>query len=93
MCSFTKDKIKEKLMHSIPYYSSLIFILVPILCMKIVIPINIKIILGLIGLALMIKNAPADTYKRPIINKKRRLTYKINSIFIISYQCTCQSIV
>ena len=62
--------------------SSLIFILVPILCMKVVIPINIKIILGLIGLSLMIKNAPADTYKRPIINRKRRLTYKIISSIV-----------
>ena len=62
--------------------SSLIFILVPILCINIKIPINIKLILGIIGIILMIKNAPADTYKRPIINKKRRLTYKIISSFV-----------
>ena len=30
----------------------------------------------------MIKNAPADTYKRPIINPKRRLIYKILSTII-----------
>lgn len=71
--------------------SSLIFILVPILCMNTVIPINIKLILGIIGILLMIKNAPADTYKRPIINKKRRLTYKIIS-FIVATMLTCASI-
>ena len=34
----------------------------------------------------MFKNAPADTKKRPIVNKKRRLIYKITStILTISY--------
>ncbi len=72
--------------------SSLIFILVPILCINTVIPINIKLILGIIGIALMIKNAPADTYKRPIINKKRRLTYKIIST-LVAISLTIASII
>ena len=45
-------------------------------------PIYLKIIIGLISLAFIIKNAPADTYKRPIINKKRRLCLKIISTII-----------
>ena len=30
----------------------------------------------------MYKNSPADTHKKPIINKKRRLIYKYISVFI-----------
>lgn len=56
--------------------STLIFILIPILCKNYIIPINIKTILGVITTILIYKNAPADTYKRPIINKKRRQRYK-----------------
>ena len=62
--------------------STLIFILVPMLCQYTIIPINIKVILGIIGTLLMIKNAPADTYKRPIVNPKRRFVYKILSTII-----------
>lgn len=46
------------------------------------IPINIKAILGIIGIILIFKNSPADTEKRPIINPKRRLTYKLISLLI-----------
>ena len=62
--------------------STLIFILVPMLCQYTIIPINIKVILGIIGTLLMIKNAPADTYKRPIVNPKRRFVYKTLSTII-----------
>lgn len=62
--------------------STLIFILVPIFCNTYIIPINIKTLLGIITTTLVIKNAPADTYKRPIVNKKRRLTYKIISTIV-----------
>lgn len=56
--------------------STLIFILIPIFCKNYILPINIKIILGIITTIMIYKNAPADTHKRPIINKKRRQTYK-----------------
>ena len=46
------------------------------------IPINIKIILGIIGIILISKNSPSDTKKRPIINPKRRLIYKLISSLI-----------
>ena len=59
--------------------SLLIFILLPFICVKITIPTYLKICIGLISLFFIIKNAPADTYKRPIINKKRRLFFKITS--------------
>lgn len=56
--------------------SIIMFILIPILCNNININIYLKIIICFICIILMFKNAPADTYKRPIINKKRRLIYK-----------------
>ena len=43
------------------------------------IPINVKVILGIIGIILIFKNSPADTEKRPIVNPKRRLVYKLIS--------------
>ena len=62
--------------------SLLIFIILPFICTVITIPIYLKIIIGLIGLAFIIKNAPADTYKRPIISKKRRMFFKICSSIV-----------
>lgn len=46
------------------------------------IPTYIKIILGIYCIIRIYQNAPADTYKRPIINKKRRRFYKTVSTFI-----------
>jgi len=59
--------------------SLLIFIILPFICTIIIIPIYLKLIIGLIGLGFIIKNAPADTYKRPIVSKKRRMFFKIFS--------------
>lgn len=71
--------------------SLLVFIILPYVCTILVIPTNYKLIMGIIGLFFMFKNAPADTYKRPIINKKRRLVYKILSC-IITVVMTCISL-
>jgi len=66
--------------------SSLLFIGIPYLCIYINIPLIIKFITVTMGSLFMFKNAPADTKKRPIINKKRRLVYKtISTILTISY--------
>lgn len=63
--------------------SSLItFIGIPFICKNITIPINILLITGLICIILINKNSPADTKFRPIINKKRRQTYKTMSTII-----------
>jgi len=59
--------------------STILFIGIPYLCIFLSIPINLKIIIGILGICFMFKNAPADTKKRPIINKKRRRVYKILS--------------
>ena len=62
--------------------SSLIFLLSTFLCQIIYLPIIVKSIIGIICTLLIFKNAPADTYKRPIISKKRRIFFKIISTII-----------
>ena len=62
--------------------STLFFVLFPFLCIKLTIPLIVKIIL-VIPLTILIGIfAPADTEKRPLINKKKRKIYKILSIII-----------
>lgn len=64
------------------------------LCNYLTIPFMIKIIIACICIIFLFKYAPADTEKRPIINKKKRLRYKVLStvtgiiylIFIIIFR-------
>ena len=63
-------------------FSSLAFIGLPFVCKYIHINAEIKVFIGLICCILMLKNSPADTKKRPIVNPKRRLIYKIISTII-----------
>ena len=58
------------------------FILLPYICTKMVIPFVYKLIIGIPLILLIYKNSPADKYKRPIINKKRRYRLKITSTII-----------
>ena len=62
--------------------SSLIFIGFPIIYKYIYLTNYFKVILGLVLILFIYKNAPADTHKRPIINPKRRLFFKYTSTFI-----------
>ena len=62
--------------------STIVFIGFPILCNYLYMSNNIKVILGLILILFIYKNAPADTHKRPIVNPKRRLFFKYCSTFI-----------
>lgn len=62
--------------------STMLFIGIPYLCIFLNIPIILKIIIGILGVIFMIKNAPADTKKRPIVNKKRRNLFKIISTIL-----------
>lgn len=59
--------------------SALIFIITPYICATQEFSFAFKGIAGLITILLIIKNAPADTYKRPIVNPVRRRNYKIIS--------------
>lgn len=56
--------------------SSLIFIFLPFISKIITIPLLIKSLLGIGAIILVFVYAPADTIKRPIINKNRRAIYK-----------------
>ena len=62
--------------------SLLIFLLLPYLCENLVIDYRAKVALGIMSVALLGFYAPADTEKRPLINPKRRLTYKIISVLL-----------
>ena len=54
------------------FSSTSLFIILPFIAKMIIIPIYIKIVLGIISIILIYKNTPADTSKRPILNKKKR---------------------
>lgn len=56
--------------------STIIFIGASLLAKVILIPIYIKVILNSIIILCIYNWAPADTHKRPIVNKKRREIYK-----------------
>lgn len=62
--------------------TTILFIAIPILCIELSINTYLKIIICFLSIIFMYKNAPADTYKRPIISKKRREMYKIISTII-----------
>lgn len=62
--------------------STIIFIGFPIICKYLYFDNYLKVILGLILILFIYKNAPADTHKRPIVNQKRRMFFKYSSTFI-----------
>lgn len=62
--------------------SIVLFIGIPYLSLIIYIPIVLKIIISIFGVIFIFKNAPADTKKKPIVNKTRRLRFKIISTII-----------
>lgn len=66
--------------------STIIFIIIPTLCIYLNLDIYLKIIICLLCIILMFKNAPADTKKKPIVNKERRKIYKIiSTLFAIIF--------
>ena len=56
--------------------SAFIFLLIPYLCSIIEIHILVKTIIGVLNTILIYNYAPADTKKRPIVNKKHRFRLK-----------------
>lgn len=62
--------------------STTIFVGLPFISKYLLMPTYIKSIIGIISILLMFKNSPADTHKRPIVNKKRRLFFKYSSVLI-----------
>lgn len=84
MCIYTLIRMPSFGLHATKSWmcwisSSLIFLGVPIICNMFALSNTIKAIICAICICRIYKNAPADTYKRPIINKKRREKYKFKS--------------
>ena len=70
--------------------SLLMFIGGAFLIKYLIIPFAFKYIIGVISFLLILKNAPADTYKRPIVSPRRRMTYKIiSSLVALIYVILC----
>lgn len=64
--------------------STIIFIGCPYLCNIITINTTIRFLIGIVCVLLMFLHSPADTHKRPIVNPKRRLVYKLLSTLTAS---------
>ncbi len=57
--------------------SSVAFLGIPLVAMNLRVPFLIKYVLGIVASILIFKNSPADTKKRPIIDKQKRLRHKL----------------
>ena len=62
--------------------SSIVFLSMPFIATIIVLPVWSRILIGLVCVLFIVKNSPADTEKRPIVNPKRRRIYKLLSTLI-----------
>lgn len=71
--------------------STVSFISITYICTLVVIPLWLKIILGIFGTLYMFRYSPADTEKRPIVSPKRRKIYKTIST-IVAFSLTIVSI-
>lgn len=58
------------------------FIVVPLICKNYILPMYVLITISLLAIISFAFFAPADTKKRPLIRKKKRIMYKIISIII-----------
>ena len=73
--------------------STIAFIGIPLISLHITLNLPTKIIVGIISIIGICLFSPADTIKRPIINKKRRTIYKITSTIIAVIYITLAIIV
>lgn len=64
------------------YASMASFIIAPYVCSYFVLNTIIKVLIGIFCIINFMLYAPADTEKRPIVNPKRRMAYKIITTFI-----------
>ena len=64
--------------------SLLILVPFPYLLKVVLIPKYINIIISVLGTILLLIYSPADTKKRPLIHKKKRIMYKIITVLIAS---------
>lgn len=57
--------------------STIMFIGLPYISKLLIIPLPIHVVMSFVLFILILLYAPADTYKRPLIKKKKRIIYKI----------------
>ena len=60
--------------------SSISFLLIPFICKNVIFPTIFYIVASIITVIIFLLYAPADTVKRPLINKKKRKIYKTLSV-------------
>lgn len=60
--------------------SIILFIGMGLICKYVNINIYIKLIISIFSFITLLRYAPADTYKRPLVNKKKRKIYKIITV-------------
>lgn len=60
--------------------SSIIFLFIPYLCSNIILPSEVLLVTALLCEVNFLLFAPADTKKRPLINKKKRVKWKICTV-------------
>ncbi len=75
------------------FSSVLIFLGCAFFSRVLLIPIYGKVAIGSLCILFMYKNAPADTYKRPIVSRKRREIYKLLSTIIAITYSICAVII
>ena len=73
--------------------SSLTFLSSTYISKIVVLPLWIKVILGILSILLIFKYSPADTEKRPIVSPKRRKIYKLLSTVIAIVMVICSVII
>ena len=67
--------------------SGIIFIVLPFLAKLFILQLYLKSILGIIGIILIYKNTPADTIKRPLLNKRKRDIFKFRTTIKCIIMC------
>lgn len=77
--------------------SSIMFIGFPYISKLLIIPLPIHIVTCFVLFLLILLYAPADTYKRPLIKKKKRIIYKIvtcfNTIILLIFSFFTNSVI
>ena len=69
--------------------STITFIGMPLLCKYLVLSKEIIFVLCMLCVVTFILHAPSDTPKRPIIKRKKRIIYKLSTVFIAIIYTIC----
>ncbi len=73
--------------------SGLVFLILPYIAKYIILPIYMKSLLSIISILLIYKNTPADTIKRPLVNKRKREKFKFITTIKCIIMCFCTFVI